>query len=108
MVPWRTMHHPLQMMWRMFCDGDLCRCTGYRPIIDCAKTFARDIEDCYTSCTNEPPFFLSAAVFFAIKDALYAARKENSYFQLDSPATVERIRLSVMDDINRMVDKVCL
>lgn len=25
-------------------DGNLCRCTGYRPILDSAKTFASDIE----------------------------------------------------------------
>jgi len=27
-------------------DGNLCRCTGYRPILDAAKTFAHDKETC--------------------------------------------------------------
>ena len=52
---------------------------------------------------GEPPFFLGATVFFAIKDAVMAARAENldsnEYFDLDMPGTSERIRMACADDI---------
>ena len=46
---------------------------------------------------GEPPLFLAAAVFFAIKEAVGIARAENGcghgHFALQSPATSERIRM---------------
>lgn len=45
---------------------------------------------------------MGSAVFFAIRDALKAARKEHGcqeVLRLVSPATPERIRLSCADDI---------
>lgn len=55
---------------------------------------------------GEPPLFLGATVLFALKDAAYAARKEHNvvgYFRLDSPASVERIRMACVDPL---VEKV--
>jgi len=49
---------------------------------------------------GEPPLFLSASVFFAIQDAVKAARLENNlgeFHGLDSPATCERIRVACED-----------
>eukprot|EP00455_Lapot_gusevi_P049466 TRINITY_DN701_c0_g1_i2.p1 TRINITY_DN701_c0_g1~~TRINITY_DN701_c0_g1_i2.p1 ORF type:complete len:499 (-),score=127.80 TRINITY_DN701_c0_g1_i2:250-1746(-) len=49
---------------------------------------------------GEPPFFLSASVFFALKEAIYAARAESNlsnWFALHSPATCERIRMACTD-----------
>lgn len=51
---------------------------------------------------GEPPLFLGSAVFFAIRDALKAARRQHSeeeVLSLRSPATVERIRVSCADPI---------
>jgi xanthine dehydrogenase/oxidase len=51
---------------------------------------------------GEPPLFLGSSVFFAIRDALKAARKqwgEEGLLSLRSPATVERIRVSCADPI---------
>src|SRR5258707_5925325 len=45
--------------------------------------------------TGEPPFVLANSVFFAIKHAIMAARQaagRHEWFELESPATVERIR----------------
>lgn len=60
---------------------------------------------------GEPPLFMGGAVFFAIRDALKAARKASGVeptigeddspglLRLESPATPERIRLACEDDI---------
>jgi len=56
---------------------------------------------------GEPPLFMGSAVFFAIRDALKAARKqwgEHEVLSLQSPATVERIRLSCADPIVRRAE----
>ena len=70
---------------------------------------------------GEPPLFMGSAVFFAIRDALKAARAQygveatvgvdeagDGLLRLDSPATPERIRLSCVDPImerSRVVPK---
>ncbi|KAH7366980.1 xanthine dehydrogenase, partial [Plectosphaerella cucumerina] len=63
---------------------------------------------------GEPPLFMGSAVFFAIRDALKAARRQygveatvgseaagDGLLRLESPATPERIRLSCEDPIMR-------
>eukprot|EP01018_Ginkgo_biloba_P032807 Gb_23462 [translate_table: standard] len=54
-----------------------------------------------SKAVGEPPFFLAASAFFAIKDAILAARLETGHegwFVLDSPATPERIRMACADE----------
>ncbi|KAF7824255.1 xanthine dehydrogenase 1-like [Senna tora] len=54
-----------------------------------------------SKAVGEPPFFLASSVFFAIKDAIRAARAEmgrNEWFPLDNPATPERIRMACIDE----------
>ncbi|KIX06271.1 xanthine dehydrogenase, molybdopterin binding subunit [Rhinocladiella mackenziei CBS 650.93] len=54
---------------------------------------------------GEPPLFLGAAVLFALREALVSARKDNGiqeHLTLHSPATAERLRLAVGDDLLRM------
>ncbi|KAF9981656.1 hypothetical protein BGZ65_003715 [Modicella reniformis] len=51
---------------------------------------------------GEPPLFLGSSVYFAIRDALRYARKENGHdgtFSLPIPATAEKIRMAVGDTI---------
>ena len=52
---------------------------------------------------GEPPFFLGASVFFALKSACYAARVAAGlgpgWFRLDPPATPEKLRLACADEL---------
>ncbi|VVC38233.1 Oxidoreductase, molybdopterin binding site,Aldehyde oxidase/xanthine dehydrogenase,FAD-binding [Cinara cedri] len=55
-----------------------------------------------SKAVGEPPLFLSASIFFAIKNAVYSAREDagiTDYFRLDAPATVEKIRMACNDNI---------
>uniref|UniRef100_A0A673BTV6 Xanthine dehydrogenase n=1 Tax=Sphaeramia orbicularis TaxID=375764 RepID=A0A673BTV6_9TELE len=56
-----------------------------------------------SKAVGEPPLFLASSVFFAIKDAVSAARSEvglSGPFRLDSPASAERIRNACTDRFN--------
>lgn len=56
-----------------------------------------------SKAVGEPPLFLAASIFFAIKDAIRAARAQHGdnntkeLFRLDSPATPEKIRNACVD-----------
>lgn len=56
-----------------------------------------------SKAVGEPPLFLASSVFFAIKDAIRAARAQHTdhgmkeLFRLDSPATPEKIRNACID-----------
>ncbi|KAI9502076.1 putative xanthine dehydrogenase HxA [Coemansia spiralis] len=54
---------------------------------------------------GEPPLFLGASVFFALRDAVLAARKHSggtAALHLESPATAEMLRLACEDDFVEM------
>lgn len=51
---------------------------------------------------GEPPVFMGSSVLFALRDALKSARQDNGVTEtlvLDSPATAEKLRLLVGDDL---------
>ncbi|XP_071799961.1 xanthine dehydrogenase/oxidase-like [Asterias amurensis] len=55
---------------------------------------------------GEPPLFLAASVFFAIKDAIQSAREDAGIpglFRLDSPACSERIRMACQDQFTQQI-----
>lgn len=69
-----------------------------------------------SKAVGEPPFFLAAAAFFAVRRAVAAARLESpsqlsatngashteqvpAWFALDSPASSERIRMACRDEV---------
>ncbi|QQP55882.1 Xanthine dehydrogenaselike, partial [Caligus rogercresseyi] len=51
-----------------------------------------------SKAVGEPPLFLSSSVYFAIKNAIRAARVSEEDFAFNAPATAERIRLACGDD----------
>uniref|UniRef100_A0A3Q2Q717 Xanthine dehydrogenase n=1 Tax=Fundulus heteroclitus TaxID=8078 RepID=A0A3Q2Q717_FUNHE len=58
------------------------------------------------TAVGEPPLFLASSVFYAIKDAVRAARAESGMtgpFRLDSPASAERIRTACCDRFTKLV-----
>lgn len=55
-----------------------------------------------SKAVGEPPFHLGAAVFFALKDAVCAARLASGHggwFEMHAPATPERLRLACADEL---------
>eukprot|EP00795_Rhopilema_esculentum_P016010 gene16010-7346_t len=66
-----------------------------------------NVRALYSSrAVGEPPLFLSASAFFAIRDAIRYARKDAGYngiFKLEAPATAERIRMACQDPLTEMV-----
>lgn len=53
-----------------------------------------------SKAVGEPPLFLASTIFFAIKEAIKDARKEEGltdWFELHSPATAARIRMACTD-----------
>ncbi|KAF3856979.1 hypothetical protein F7725_008838 [Dissostichus mawsoni] len=57
------------------------------------------------TAVGEPPLFLAASVFYAIKEAVSAARVESELrgaFRLDSPASAERIRNACSDRFTQL------
>uniref|UniRef100_A0A383W3H7 xanthine dehydrogenase n=1 Tax=Tetradesmus obliquus TaxID=3088 RepID=A0A383W3H7_TETOB len=55
-----------------------------------------------SKAVGEPPFHLGSSAFFALKDAVYAARDAaglSGWFQLDAPATPEKLRLACGDEL---------
>uniref|UniRef100_A0A8D8Y3K1 xanthine dehydrogenase n=1 Tax=Cacopsylla melanoneura TaxID=428564 RepID=A0A8D8Y3K1_9HEMI len=55
-----------------------------------------------SKAVGEPPLLLASSVYFAIRDAIDAARRESGkedYYRLDTPATPAKIRLLCEDSI---------
>lgn len=55
-----------------------------------------------SKAVGEPPLFLASSAFFAIKEAIKAARKDmniHGYFRFDAPATAACIRNACIDNL---------
>lgn len=60
-----------------------------------------------SKAVGEPPLFLGSSAFFAVKEAIYAARRDaglgDAHFELRSPVTPERARMACGDALLRKV-----
>ncbi|XP_014226482.1 xanthine dehydrogenase [Trichogramma pretiosum] len=59
-----------------------------------------------SKAVGEPPLFLACSIFFAIREAIKAAREDmniHGYFRLDSPATSNRIRMACVDNLTKKI-----
>lgn len=59
-----------------------------------------------SKAVGEPPLFLGASAFFAVKEAIYAVRKDmgvEGHFELRSPVTPERARMACGDELLQKV-----
>lgn len=60
-----------------------------------------------SKAVGEPPLFLASSVFFAIRHAVKAARKDHGLqdsFRFDSPATAEHIRMACQDFLTEKIE----
>ncbi|KAJ1949796.1 hypothetical protein FBU59_000985 [Linderina macrospora] len=55
---------------------------------------------------GEPPLFLGSSVFFALREAIKAARGSQESLHIDIPATVETLRMACADSITSAVDRL--
>ncbi|UJR34401.1 hypothetical protein I4U23_021808 [Adineta vaga] len=63
-----------------------------------------------SKAVGEPPFFLGASAFFALKSACMVYREEqgySGYFPMNSPATVERLRMACTDELTKRACTSC-
>ncbi|EZA48988.1 Xanthine dehydrogenase [Ooceraea biroi] len=61
-----------------------------------------------SKAVGEPPLFLASSAFFAIKEAIKAARKDiniHGHFRLDAPATAARIRNACVDNLTMKIEE---
>ncbi|CAN2388442.1 acting on CH or CH2 groups [Pristimantis euphronides] len=88
-------------MYKIPAFGDIPAQFNVSLLRDCPNSKA-----IYSSkAVGEPPLFLSASIFYAIKDAITSARGESGItgiFRLDSPATPERIRNACVDQFTKL------
>lgn len=70
------------------------------------------IIDFILQAVGEPPLFLASSIYFAIREAIKAARKDASLaptaFKLTAPATSAKIRMACQDNITSKVSNSVL
>ncbi len=83
-------------------DGNLCRCTGYRPILDAFKSFSPDAPDELKKKVGPIKRFLNYSIFFKVDIYFnFTAFRHRGPGEVQTPQDLSQVRASLRGQLLR-------